>query len=86
MLEGHKLVTEGPYSGVRNPIYTGMLGMPLATGLAVSHWIGLIIAVAVFALGTAIRLRSEAALQREMFGAEFEDYERGLPAVIPFLV
>lgn len=86
VLEGHKLVTEGPYSVVRNPIYTGMLGMLLATGLAVSHWIELAIAVVVFSIGTAIRIRSEAALLREMFSAEFEDYERRVPAVIPFLV
>lgn len=72
-LEGHKLVTEGPYSVVRNPIYTGMLGMLLATGLAVSHWIGLLMALVVFGIGTAIRVRTEAALLRETFGEEFEN-------------
>jgi len=85
VLEGHKLVTEGPYSVVRNPIYTAMLGMLLATGLAASHWIGLAIAVVVFAMGTAIRVRSEEKLLREAFGAEFEAYARRVPAVIPFL-
>src|SRR5213080_2237399 len=76
VVEGHKLVTEGPYSIVRNPIYTGMFGMLLATGLAVSHWVGLLIAVVVFAIGTAIRIRSEEKLLREAFGREFEEYAR----------
>src|SRR6266478_5700796 len=86
VVEGHKLVTKGPYSIVRNPIYTGMFGMLLATGLAVSHWIGLVIAIAIFAIGTFIRVRSEERLLREMFGPEFEAYARKVPAVIPFLI
>lgn len=86
VLEGHKLVTEGPYSVVRNPIYTGMFGMLLATGLAISQWIGLVIAIAVFAIGTAIRVHSEEKLLREAFGEEFEAYARKVPAVVPFLV
>jgi protein-S-isoprenylcysteine O-methyltransferase Ste14 len=85
VLEGHKLITEGPYSVVRNPIYTGMFGMLLATGLAVSHWIGLLIAIVVFAVGTAIRVRSEEKLLREAFGEDFETYARVVPAVVPFL-
>ena len=84
--EGHKLVTQGPYSVVRNPIYTGMLGMLLATGLAVSHWVGLLIAVILFAVGTLIRVRSEERLLREMFGPQFDSYARQVPAVIPYLI
>ena len=86
VVEGHKLVTQGPYNVVRNPIYTGMFGMLLATGLAVSHWIGLVIAIIVFAVGTLIRVRSEERLLREMFGPEFEAYARDVPAVIPYLI
>lgn len=86
VVEGHRLVTQGPYSVVRNPIYTGMLGMLLATGLAVSHWIGLLVALVVFSIGTAIRVQAEAALLRETFGEEFENYARRVPAVIPYLI
>ena len=86
VVEGHKLVTEGPYNIVRNPIYTGMFGMLLATGLAVSHWVGLVIALVVFAIGTFIRVRSEERLLREMFGHEFDAYAHEVPAVIPFLI
>ena len=85
LIEGHKLITEGPYRLVRNPIYTGMFGMLLATGLAVSHWVGLLIAIVVYAIGTVIRVRSEEKLLRGAFGAEFDSYARRVPAVIPFL-
>lgn len=84
VLEGHRLVTEGPYSVVRNPIYTGMFGMLLATGLAISHWIALLIAVIVYAIGTAIRVHSEEKLLRGAFGEDFEAYARKVPAVVPF--
>ena len=86
VLEGHKLITAGPYNVVRNPIYTGMFGMLLATGMAVSHWIGLVIAIIVFAIGTAVRVHSEEKLLREAFGEEFETYARNVPAVVPYIV
>jgi protein-S-isoprenylcysteine O-methyltransferase Ste14 len=86
VVAGHQLITRGPYRVVRNPIYTGMLGMLIATSLAVSHWIGLIAALIVFGLGTAIRVHSEEKLLRETFGSDWDDYARKVPAVIPFLI
>jgi protein-S-isoprenylcysteine O-methyltransferase Ste14 len=83
VLENHKLVREGPYRLVRHPIYTGMLGMIVAGGLAWSHWTGFLIALLLFAIGTAIRVRSEERLLREQFGAAFDDYKRSVPAVVP---
>jgi protein-S-isoprenylcysteine O-methyltransferase Ste14 len=83
LVEGHKLITAGPYRFVRNPIYTGMLGMLLATGLAMEHWTALLVAVVLFAVGLVIRVRSEEKLLRTAFGKEFEDYAQHVPAVLP---
>ncbi len=83
LVEGHTLIQDGPYSLVRNPIYTGMLGMLVATGLALPHWIPLLAGVALFAFGTWIRVRSEERLLRGAFGEEFEAYARNVPALIP---
>jgi protein-S-isoprenylcysteine O-methyltransferase Ste14 len=83
LVEGHKLVTSGPYARVRHPIYTGMLGMLIATGLAVSHWIALVIAIVIFFIGTIIRVRSEERLLRGAFGSEFESYAQRVAAIIP---
>jgi Putative protein-S-isoprenylcysteine methyltransferase len=53
-----------------------MLGMLVATGLAVSYLPVLVIAVVIFIAGTVVRIRSEDKLLRETFGATFDDYAR----------
>ena len=83
LVEGHQLITAGPYRFVRNPIYTGMLGMLVATGLAMEHWAALIVAVVLFAVGLVIRVHSEEKLLRAAFGKEFDDYATRVPAVLP---
>lgn len=85
VVEGHKLATEGPYRFVRHPIYSGMLGMLLATGLVISHWLALIAAIVIYFIGTVIRIRSEERLLREALGPEFESYARSAPALVPGL-
>jgi protein-S-isoprenylcysteine O-methyltransferase Ste14 len=83
VVEGHELIKDGPYAYVRNPIYTAMLGMLVATGLAMEHWTGLLIALPIFMIGLLIRVRIEERLLRAAFGAQFDDYAKRVPAVIP---
>jgi len=83
VLEGHTLIQDGPYRLVRNPIYTGMFGLLLATGLAGGRWVPLCIAVVLFFAGTYIRVRSEEKLLQQAFGPEFEAYRNKVPALIP---
>jgi protein-S-isoprenylcysteine O-methyltransferase Ste14 len=85
VVEGHKLATGGPYRFMRHPIYTGMLGMLVATGLAISHWISLLVAIVIFFIGTIIRVRSEERLLRKEFGVQFENYARRVAAMLPGL-
>jgi protein-S-isoprenylcysteine O-methyltransferase Ste14 len=83
LVEEHDLVTSGPYRWVRNPIYLGMLGLLLATGLAISRWEILVPAMLVFVVGSVIRIRCEERLLRQAFGETFEEYARKVPALIP---
>jgi protein-S-isoprenylcysteine O-methyltransferase Ste14 len=85
VIEGHELVKQGPYSVVRNPIYLGMFGLLVATGLAISRWEAFVAAVAIFLAGNEIRIRSEEKLLREEFGAQFEEYAQRVPAFFPRL-
>ena len=83
VMEGHQLITAGPYGRVRNPIYLSMFGMLVATGLSLSLWWALVLAVAVFAIGARIRIHNEENVLRESFGAEFDAYARQVPAMFP---
>jgi protein-S-isoprenylcysteine O-methyltransferase Ste14 len=85
VIEDHRLVTAGPYRLVRHPIYSAMLGILIATGIGVSHWIGLLAGVVILSLGTWIRVRSEERLLRTEFGAAYDDYARRVPALVPRL-
>jgi protein-S-isoprenylcysteine O-methyltransferase Ste14 len=84
VLKDHDLITQGPYSIVRNPIYLGMFGMILSTGLVFSHWWLALIAIIFFLVGNQIRIRAEEKLLRETFGSKFDDYAARVPAFIPF--
>lgn len=83
VLESHRLVTGGPYRFVRHPIYTAMLGMLLATGVALSGPWAIAVAVVVYVIGTYLRIGVEERLLREAFGGEYDAYARRVGAFIP---
>jgi protein-S-isoprenylcysteine O-methyltransferase Ste14 len=83
--EDHELIQTGPYHWVRHPIYASMLGMLLATGAAWSWWPMFAVALAVFLVGTEIRVRAEDRLLAERFQDAFAEYRSRVKAYVPFI-
>lgn len=83
LVEGHRLVTSGPYAIVRHPIYASMLGMWIATGLAVARPWNIALGLVPMLAGTAIRVKSEDGLLRGAFGETFEAWAKRVPGLIP---
>ena len=81
----HELVTSGPYRLVRHPIYTSMLLFLCGTGLMITPLSLLLLATAVFMLGTEIRVQIEDRLLASRFGDRLRQYQRRVPAYIPFV-
>ena len=85
LVEGHKLIVNGPYRWVRNPIYVAMSLFMFAMVLAFGHWRNLVVAIPVFALGTWMRVVREEGLLRAQFGAAYDDYTARVKRFVPGL-
>jgi len=83
--EGHNLVTSGPYSIVRHPIYSGLLLAILGTVVAMRTELrGLIGLTAIFII-FLLKSRTEETFMQQEFGARYSDYRRRVKALIPFV-
>jgi protein-S-isoprenylcysteine O-methyltransferase Ste14 len=83
--DDHQLVTTGPYTLLRHPIYASLLGMLLATALLLTQWVAAVAATAVFVAGTEIRVHAEDRLLTRHFPDSFPAYRARVRAYIPLL-
>lgn len=85
MKHGHELIRGGPYRFVRHPIYTGLLAAFAGSAIARGEWRGLVATLIAF-LALWHKLRIEERWLGEMFGDDYAQYRREVPALIPFLL
>ena len=84
MKEHHRIVNTGPYSLVRHPIYTGLIGATLATAAAQATATAVVGWVLV-ALGLWLKARAEERFLVDQFGQEsYAAYKRRVPMLVPF--
>jgi len=82
--QDHELITTGPYSLVRHPIYTGILAGFLGTAIALSQVRGVMVVVLIFLVFWA-KLRLEEEWMRSQFGETYATYIRHTAALVPYL-
>lgn len=83
--KGHELITSGPYSLVRHPIYTGLLLGFLGTAVARGEWRGLLSVALVFAVLWR-KLRLEEKWMHSQFGESYIAYSKQVTALVPFVI
>lgn len=69
----HHLVTTGPYTRVRHPLYTAMIGYGIGLALVTANWVFIVLAVVMIA-GSVARLPREEQMMIERFGEEYTAY------------
>lgn len=80
----HRLVTSGPYSLMRHPMYVGGQLAELGALLIYRTWATLLVAAINIPVLWLRARREEQALASE-FGEEWEEYSRRVPAWIPHI-
>ena len=81
--KNNTLITQGPYSLCRNPLYFFSLMGLVGIGCATETFTFPIVFVALFASYYGFVIKSEENRLRHNFGAVFEAYEKRVPAFFP---
>jgi protein-S-isoprenylcysteine O-methyltransferase Ste14 len=85
IIEGHRLVTSGPYQCIRHPSYTGLLLIFLGLGIHFNHIAGLLaLSLPVF-LATLNRIGIEESAMKAFFGVEYTMYRERTKKLIPYV-
>ena len=83
--KGHTLITSGPYSFVRHPIYTGLLFGVIGSALVLGTLASLIV-ISLTIIMVLIRIPQEEGLMKGEFGDAYIDYQKRAKAIIPWLL
>lgn len=82
--ENPDLITTGPYTYVRHPIYTGMLAAMLGSAFANSLvWF---VIFAIFLVYVLYSIQQEETLMTKTFPKEYPAYKKRTKALIPFIL
>jgi protein-S-isoprenylcysteine O-methyltransferase Ste14 len=82
--EDHELMTGGPFTLIRHPIYTGVMGTYASTLLVVPR-VGFLVAVLLIALAHDWRARTEEGVLRTAFGDRYSTYIGRTKRFIPVI-
>ncbi|HTY39543.1 MAG TPA: isoprenylcysteine carboxylmethyltransferase family protein [Candidatus Paceibacterota bacterium] len=82
--EGHELITHGPYTFIRNPIYTALLLMLFGSALVTGSIFALVGCLCAF-WSFWIRIRAEEDLMTKLFPNTYPAYAKRVKRLIPFV-
>lgn len=80
-----KLVSKGPYSQLRHPLYLGLTLLTLGATLYVGNIIGPLIAIVLMFFALKKRIDEEEAFMEEIIGDPYQKWKKGRYRLLPFI-
>ena len=78
----HRLITAGPYTRIRHPMYSAILGWMISLGLVAANWMPFGFA-ALAALNFMLRIQPEEKMMLQQFGDEYGEYMKWTGRLLP---
>jgi len=78
----HRLITAGPYTRIRHPMYSAIVGWMTSLGLVAANWFPLACA-ALCALQFLLRIQGEEKMMLQQFGDEYREYMKRTGRLLP---
>jgi protein-S-isoprenylcysteine O-methyltransferase Ste14 len=85
IVEGHELVTGGPYRLVRHPSYSGAALALCGSALTLGSLPGVITAIVCMGAAYSIRISAEEKVLTDYFGDRYIQYRKRSKKLIPFI-
>lgn len=80
---GQRLVTNGPYARIRNPIYVAYLSLFSGLGLCSGNWLFMVCGDGMISILMTTRLKREERLLEDAFGEEYRAWAARTGRFIP---
>lgn len=80
---GNNLITSGPFSWVRNPLYVGNFFISVGLAIYSGSFAMTIATIALFSIQYYFIVQYEESILVQKFGQEYDDYREQVPAWIP---
>jgi len=82
-VQGHQLVTRGPYKVIRHPSYLGSMVAISGCAVLVEAWVGCAVATWCMAVAYRLRINTEENLLLSVFGDDYRAYQKHSWRMLP---
>jgi protein-S-isoprenylcysteine O-methyltransferase Ste14 len=83
--DNHKIKTDGLYSIIRHPSYSGSILSFIGFGISLNNWISLIIITILILSAMLYRIKIEEKLLIDHFGSDYLEYSKKTYRLIPWI-
>ena len=85
ILENHQLKTDGIYTNIRHPSYTGLLVYYFGLGLVMQNWICTVILIIAPLFAVINRIKMEEKVLLQNFSNEYNNYQERSWRLFPYI-